>query len=244
MPRESDTLNEYLRRFREGTKGTKSELMQADIALAIDKSQSLLSKIERGLTDLTKWPPAQLYELLLAYRQTPASMLRLAETYHLPKLKVYIEKQARILGVEEKGARVRYLGIVSAGMLGASEVLDGSQQTSVSAPDIIVQRYRLEDVFAVNVVGDSMLDETARDSIPPGSLVFFHTKLAPEFGEIVCVYLPGPDQTVIKSWRPGHGYAVLASRNAAHAPIVVTDEDDAILQGVYLTHIPETPRLR
>lgn len=243
MPRESDTLNEYLRRFREDTKGTENELMQADIALAIGKSQSLLSKIERGLADLTKWKPSELYELLLAYRQTPAHMLRLANRFGLRKLTTYIEERNRMLGVGE-GARVRYLGVISAGMLGASEVMDVSQQATVSAPDAIADKYRLEDVFAVNVVGDSMLDQEARDSIPPGSLVFFHSRLSPEVGEIVCVYLPRPDQTVIKRWHPGHGYAVLTSHNPHHEPIVVTSEDEAILQGVYLTHIPETPRLR
>ena len=242
MPDKPKTLNEYLRQFREDTKGTPDELQQADIALKIDASQSLISKIERGLARLDTWEPARLYDLLLAWRQTPARMVQLAERYDLVRLKEYIAKTRRITGVAE-GSRVRYLGVVSAGMLGANEVLDNGHAT-VSVPDAIADKYRLEDVFAVNVIGDSMLDEDARRSIPPGSLVYFHASLAPEPGEIVCVYLPVHDQTVIKLWRPQAEYTVLASSNAAHPPIIVRDADESILQGVYLTHVPETPRLR
>lgn len=242
MPAEPATLNEYLRRSREDTRGSANELMQADIALRINASQSLLSKVERGLARLDEWDGRRLYELLLAYRLTPAKMLQLADRYDLRKLKEYIAESRRMTGVTE-GERVRYLGVISAGMLGANEVLDNGHAT-VSVPDAIADKYRLEDVFAVNVVGDSMLDEDARRSIPPGSLVYFHSRLAPEAGEIVCVYLREHDQTVIKQWRPQIGYAVLASSNREHAPIIVQDADEGILQGVYLTHVPETPRLR
>lgn len=242
MPDKPGTLNDYLKQYREDTKGTGHELMQADIALRLRMSQPTISKIERGLTDLSTWEPSRLYDLLIAWRQTPAQMLELADRYDLKQLKEYMAEARQMMRVSE-GSRVRYLGAVSAGKLGANEVLENGH-ASVSVPDAIAERYRLEDVFAVNVVGDSMLDEDTRRSIPPGSLVYFHTKLAPEVGEIVCVYLPHHDQTVIKKWRPNTGYAVLASSNPQHEPIIVRDADEALFQGVYLTHIPETARLR
>lgn len=237
------TLNEYLKRYREDTKGTGDELQQADIALAIDRSQSLISKVERGLADLSTWEPNLLYKMLLAWRQTPAKVIQIADQYDLRALKEYIAETRRMSAVGKGGGRVRLLGVVSAGMLSANEVMENGLGT-VGVPDAIADKYRLEDVFAVNVAGDSMLDDDAKRSIAEGSLVYFHALLAPEPGEIVCVYLPEHDQTVIKLWRPKAGYAVLASRNEKHEPIIVRDADEAILQGVYLTHIPETPRLR
>lgn len=241
MTRDYPTLNSYLKARREDTKGSHREFKQADVALAIGASQSLISKIERGLAVLSAWKPDRLYELLLAYRVPPARMLTLADEYHLPRLRQYVEERNSTYGVKE-GMRVRHMGIVSAGKLGESAVSD--EPNYVSVPDIITARYRVEDVFAVNVTGDSMVAQDARRDIPPGSLVYFHSRLRPEPGEIVCAYLTVHDQTVIKRWAPGHGYAVLASENPKHEPIVVIDEDEGMLQGVYLTHIPETPRLR
>lgn len=242
MPDKPATLNAYLKQFREDTRGTADELTQEGIAQKIGESQSQVSKIERGMVRLHTWRPERLYQLLLAWRQTPSMMLQLADRFDLTALREYIAETRHMASVSE-GSRVRYLGVVSAGKLGANEVLENGH-ASVSVPDAIAERYRLEDVFAVNVVGDSMLDEDARRSIPPGSLVYFHSKLAPEIGEIVCVYLPHYDQTVIKKWKPQAGYAVLASSNPQHEPIIVRDADEALLQGVYLTHIPETSRLR
>lgn len=95
MPVEPATLNEYLRRSREDTRGSANELMQADIALRIKASQSLLSKVERGLARLDEWDGRRLYELLLAYRLTPAKMLQLADRYDLRKLKEYIAESLR-----------------------------------------------------------------------------------------------------------------------------------------------------
>lgn len=138
MPDQPETLNEYLKEFREDTKGTPDELKQADIALAIGASQSLISKIERGLARLDRWEPERLYKLLLAWRQTPAQMLHLADRYDLRDLAEYIRDTRQMAGVTE-GPKVRYLGVVSAGMLGANEVLDNGH-AKVSAPDVIAEQ--------------------------------------------------------------------------------------------------------
>lgn len=87
MPDKPGTLNDYLKQYREDTKGTGHELMQADIALRLRMSQPTISKIERGLTDLSTWEPSRLYDLLIAWRQTPAQMLELADRYDLKQLK-------------------------------------------------------------------------------------------------------------------------------------------------------------
>lgn len=235
-------LNADLKRRREATEDTEAVVRQADVALRIGKSQSLISKIERGLANLATWQPDDLYDLLLAYGVKPTEMPTLTEEPQYHEFRAWLADRNQTYRVREGEGQVRFLGKISAGRLGESYRDD--ERETVSAPDAITARYRLDDVFAVNVNGQSMIDQDARRTIPPGSLVFFHSKLRPEPGEIVCVYLAAHDQTVLKVWRPKDGYAVLESNNAKHAPIIVTDEDDATLQGVYLTHIPETGRLR
>lgn len=235
-------LNDYLKRRREETIGTSKEIRQADIALALRVSQPLISKVERGLADLSSWEPSRLYDLLLAYGVPPAKMLEVTDMPEYHAFHAYLAERNAMYRVRE-GERVRFLGKVSAGKLGVSYAEDGAPRT-VNVPDAIVARYRLEDVFAVNVDGESMIDRDARDSIPPGSLVYFHCRLQPDPGEIVCVYLAEHDHTVIKRWKPRVGYTILESSNPEHKPIIVQNDDEAVLQGVYLTHIPETPRLR
>lgn len=206
-------LNDYLKRQREETIGTNKEIRQADIALALRVSQPLISKVERGLADLSSWEPSRLYDLLLAYGVPPAKMLEVTDMPEYHAFHSYLSERNSVYRVRE-GERVRFLGKVSAGKLGASWAEDGQPRT-VSVPDAIVARYRLEDVFAVNVNGDSMIDRDARNSIPPGSLAYFHCRLTPEPGEIVCVYLVDLDHTVIKRWRPKVGYAALEEVEAA-----------------------------
>lgn len=237
---ERQRLGRMLNERREDFRGTAREVQQADVAFAIRQSQSQVSKIERGLVDLTTWRPEVLYDLFLAYKFAPGEMLELASEYGLERLEAYINDRAKLYNVRE-GMRVRYVGAVAAGRVGSS--FAGGELEPVSVPDVIAARYRLEDIFAATVSGQSMISDDARSCIPPDSLVYFHSKLHPEPGEIVCVYLPQEDHSVIKRWQPEQGYAILRSHNNEHLPIVLQGEDEAILQGVYLTHLPMGSRL-
>lgn len=238
---ERKRLGRTLKERRADFRGTDREVQQADIAIATGQSQSQVSKVERGLVNVAQWRPDTLYDLLLAYRYTPSEMLALAQQYELRKLETYISQRSKLYNVRE-GMKVRYLGVIAAGRVGSS--FADSDPEPVSVPDAVASRYKLEDVFAATVSGASMLSDDVRESIPPDSLVYFHCKLSPEPGEIVCAYLPGEDHSVIKRWKPGVEYTVLRSHNTEHPPIILRQEDEAIIQGVYLTHIPMSSRLQ
>ena len=227
-----------LKHRRADFKGTAREVNQADVAFAIGQSQSQVSKIERGAVDLSTWRPEVLYDLFLAYRFAPSDMLSLADEYSLRTLESYLSQRSKLYNVRE-GVKVPYLGVIAAGPVGGED-----EGEAVNVPDVIAVRYRLEDVFAATITSDTILSDDARDCIPPDSLAYFHTKLTPEHGELVCAYLPAQDHSVIKRWHPTEEYTVLRSRTGKHPPIVLETNDEVILQGVYLTHLPMSARLR
>ncbi len=152
------------------------------------------------------------------------------------------EPGPQTVNVARTDNRVRFAGVVSAGAFGAS--LIDEERSLVGAPDWIADRYDLSKVFAVEVSGDSMLADDARRAIPEGSLVFFHSALQPEYGEIVCVRLLESDISIIKKYIPGDQYTTLESFNREHEPIILNSSKPAQVEGVYLTHIPRPPRLR
>lgn len=238
----SRLLNRHLKKLREeldererfhGREGVK----QADIALAIGESQSQISKIERELVDLTSWKAARLYELLMAYHVTPGEMLRLAEEHGLMHLVEYLGDRSNMYGGAREGPRVRYMGTA-----GEGELREGTP-LYVTVPDEIARLYRLEDVFAVAIDEHTMLDEATKDELKPPCRVFFHRKLQADPGEVVCAYLPNHDLIILKRWAANQ-YAVLSDSSGSHAPIVITQDEPLVTEGVYLTHLPLTARLQ
>lgn len=226
---------------RTDTLGTPRPIRQEDIADEIGRSQAYISKIERGKTKPEKVHPEELYKIMLGYRFTRPEIIRIAEERGYDRLSAYVADIGKRYAVKD-GPKVKHLGVVNAGMLtsGASETTD----KQVNVPDEIADRYDLNDVFAVDVDGDSMVSEDVRDTIPPGSLVFFHSALGPNPGDIVCVYLVEHDHSVIKRYEPSRDFTVLRSLNNKHEPIVLSDPDAGILQGVYLAHIAFAARMR
>ena len=140
-----------------------------------------------------------------------------------------------------EGPTVRLLGVVSAGTATGSMVEDLGR---VNVPDAIADRFRLGEIFALEVAGDSMTCEDAHKNIPEGSTAFFHSKLRPEMGDIIVCRITDPEISILKVYRPGEDYVVLESYNQQHKPIVLTGENECRLEGVYLTHIPRPRRLR
>ena len=103
--------------------------------------------------------------------------------------------------------------------------------------------YDLSKVFAVEVFScDSMLADDARRAIPEGSLVFFHSALQPEYGEIVCVRLLESDISIIKKYIPGDQYTTLESFNREHEPIILNSSKPAQVEaGLPNAHPSPTP---
>lgn len=229
-------LWEYLKERREERKGSLNRgarLEQADIAKAIGQSQSQVSKFERGLIDVYSANADWLYGLMVAYGLTRAEIDRAIEDFELRKVREYLVRKDRMLSTKE-GPKVQHLGIVNAGMIGVSEF--DTTGRAVTVPDEIAAKYDLSDVFAVDVTGDSMVSDDVRESIPAGSRVFFHHRLNPTAGEVVCVYLVDDDHSVIKKYEPNRDFVLLRSHNDKHEPIVLRPGTEVILQGVYLAH--------
>lgn len=241
-------LGAWLANWRESKKGSPDAFTQPSISLELTErygdgwSQGLLSKVENGRVDFSGWPGSRLYILLSAYRVPPALMLELAKRFGLERLTRYIAERQETYGVRE-GPRVKYRGKIAAGQL--SESFAEDETVSVGGvPDWVVERFNLDEVFAVTVNGNSMLSPEAAETIPEGSTVFLHSRGRPSNGDIICAYLPAHDQTVLKRWVDGNGYAVLSSHNSDHKPIVVHGDEVIILQGVYITHTPRPRRFR
>lgn len=237
-------LGRQLGERREDAKGTHRKQSQREVGDKIGLSQTSISNIENGHKDpeLAAWRPVDLYDLFQAYGLAPSEMLEWAQEYHLDAFQQYLTDRTRMYGVDKAGGHVRFAGVIGAGRIGESWAED--EIAFRTCPDHIASKYRLEDIFAVEVSGGSMISDSARDHIPPSSVVFFHTKLQPEPGEIVCVYLPKQDHTVIKRFETNGQYTVLRSHNDQHAPIVIGEDENAHLQGVYLSHEVLGPRLR
>jgi repressor LexA len=76
-----------------------------------------------------------------------------------------------------------------------------------------------EELFALRVAGDSMLDAGICD----GDTVFVRKQMYAEKGEIVVALLN--DEATVKHYRPEEDHVVFEPANSAYAPIVVRRED-------------------
>lgn len=190
--------------------------------------------LQRGRADsaVGKWGGRQAYSFLAAYRFTTQEIKEIAQRFKLRNVLDYLElRQAgtphRVKG---GGPAVRLLGTVSAGHFG--DAFADDQPEPVDIPAHILRNHDPSDVFALDVAGDSMLCDDAARSIPPGTRVYFHSRLRPNVGQIVCVRLHNEDMSVIKIYRPGAHFVTLMSHNKAHRPIVIDENTPAKIEGV------------
>lgn len=238
------TIGSLLREQVEKYEGTEKRIIQGDVAHAMDINQGTLSRIQndraprKGGTNLLD--PEQVVSMLKGYRIPESEFVSIARKFSLRLPERYFGNEDT-QPVWAEGPRARWLGEVSAGNGNSS---DGSRMVSV--PDPIAERFDLNEVFAMTVSGTSMVCERVRDSIPEGSIVFFHRNLDPEPNEVVCCYLQDEDINVIKLWKPQKGYTFLESLNPImrRQPITVTEDNPGVLKGVYLAHVASGSRLR
>lgn len=136
---------------------------------------------------------------------------------------------------------VRFLGSVSAGLDGDG-VADAIDYLGVA--DYFLGEYDPDDLYLLEVTGDSMVSDDARQYVPPGSIIIVHEHLVPEPGQVIVAWLDNEDMGVLKVYEEKDGETWLVSYNASHAPIKVTEETPASLRGVMVANWTKAPGFR
>lgn len=136
---------------------------------------------------------------------------------------------------------VRFLGSVSAGLDGDG-VADAIDYLGVS--DYFLGEYKPEDLYLLEVTGDSMVSDDARRFVPPGSIIIVHEHLVPEPGQVIVAWLEHEDMGVLKVYDEKDGETWLVSYNSTHPPIRVTEETPASLRGVMVANFMRAPGFR
>lgn len=136
---------------------------------------------------------------------------------------------------------VRFLGTVSAGVTGSGVA---GPVDYLGVADYFLGTYRPEDLYLLEVTGDSMVSEDARKWVPPGSIIIVHEHLQPQPGQIVVAWLEDEDMGVLKVFEERDGETWLMSYNASHSPIHISDETPALLRGVMVANWTRAPGFR
>lgn len=232
----ANVLKEQHKRLREEDRPV-TQLEIAEQTLNDDDTpitDAYVGLLQRGRADaaIPKWSGRQTYSLLTAYRFTTQEIKEIADRFKLRNLLDYLAlRQANTPHpVKGGGPSVRLLGTVSAGHFGEAFADDAHEPVDI--PAHVLRRHDPADVFALDVSGESMLCDDAARSIPPGTRVYFHSRLRPNLGQIVCVRLEREDMSVIKVYRPGEHFVTLMSHNKAHRPIVLDENTPARIEGV------------
>lgn len=235
-------LGRILGERREHLRGSPQFFEQDAVGDALGFDQSYISRLEKGRLEkaMMKWKPERVWAMLKAYNLSDNEAQRLAEEYGLS----VPTKGAPSFGIPgvAQAALAPFLGTISAGWKGLSAVDNGTETRAI--PTWIVDRFGEDDIFALDVTGDSMTCQDVKVEIPAGSECFFHSELNPENGDIVAVWLDDHDMGVLKVYRPQDGYTVLESYNKQHPPIVVNQDNPGRVCGVYLGKNTRAPRFR
>lgn len=129
-----------------------------------------------------------------------------------------------------EGVFVRHGGKVNAGLRNIGNATD--DVVWVEIPRSLARNYKREDLFVLDVEGDSMMSEDVKKRISPGSSVVFHKNLQPKPGQAIVCWLERYDIGVLKvAARNGENHTVLYSHNNEHEPIIVNKDNPAIWQG-------------
>lgn len=231
-----DELSKLLRAKYEDARDTPESFTLQEVATAAGFSQAYITQLHAGSANraVAKWQGPQAFSFLRAHRFTTDEVRMIADRHDLQNVLMYLEhmNSSQPMRVKEGGRRVRFLGSVSAGRFGDAFVDD--EGSYVDIPTTVLRHYDAADVFALDIVGDSMLSDDARGRIPPGSRAFFHALLRPSVGQIVCARLERDDTSVIKVYRPSETFSTLESLNRKHRPIVVDKDNPAVIEGVLI----------
>lgn len=131
---------------------------------------------------------------------------------------------------------VKHYGTVGAG-LSPSAYAEAHPEYRTFPNVAGLEGYRDDELFTLDVIGDSMTCEKVQRTIPEGSTAIFYATNEAQNGDIVAVWLEKEQKGVLKMYDCSGGYVVLRSYNDNHKPITLEPGDCDMIQGVYLTHI-------
>lgn len=201
-----------------------------------DISQSLISQLERGVQHPSSVAVERFARLLDALRWS-VSEFETATGVQLPGLNPGDAPKMAGLVPPLTPRLILHAGTVGAGLNPDAGVVEHPERRWMPNHPAL-EGYRDEDLVTLDVVGDSMACEDVRLTIPEGSTVYLHTRLEPQPGDIVAVWLERGQTGVLKVYQPSEaGHVILQSYNDHHAPIVLQSGERDYLQGVYLAHI-------
>ncbi len=199
-------------------------------------SQGYLTSLHQGVADraVPKWDGERGHAFLLAHMFTTAEIREIAEQFKLTNVLKYLGYGGSgvPVRVREGGPEVRFLGAVSAGRFG--EAFSDDEGKYVDIPSHILRHHETADIFAVDITGDSMVSEDARGAMPEGARAYFHHRLRPSPGQIVCCRLENEDLSVIKVFKRNGEFVSLESLNRKHRPIVIDEDNPARVEGVLI----------
>jgi SOS-response transcriptional repressor LexA len=232
----TEPLSELLRKQYLDLKDTADRVTLNEVARRIGFSQSYVTGLMQGAADraVAKWAGEKAFQLFAAFKFTTSEVREIAVAHSLDNVLTHLDLQrvGRAVGVRVGGDRVKFLGSVSAGRFGAAFADDNGD--TVTIPEQILRHHDVSDIFALEIDGDSMASDEARGRIPPGAIAYFHARLRPSPGQIVCCRLEADDTSVIKVYQPSEKFATLESLNRKHRPIVVDDSNPASIEGVLI----------
>jgi len=122
------------------------------------------------------------------------------------------------------------------GMIGASELIPNPSsdfanydpETSVQvARSLLPERERGEELFALKVDGESMIDAMVND----GDIVVMKSTQEAKDGDMVAIRLTDTDETTLKFFYRENGSVRLQPANPEYEPITIHDPSTMIIQG-------------
>ena len=137
--------------------------------------------------------------------------------------------------------RIPIVGRIVAGLPVPVPASDLSYFDSESAIDIarsmLPQRGKMEDIFALEVQGDSMIDAMVND----GDVIIMKKAREAKNGEMVAVWLLDKDETTLKYFYNEGGKIRLQPANKTMQPIIIDDPKTVQVQGTVLMVVRRLP---
>jgi SOS-response transcriptional repressor LexA len=241
----------YLRdkRLEKGVKDRQSGYLQREVAEAIGLPQvNTMTYYESGRID---WRKGDYAERIIEFLGiTPAEALEKLGM----RMLVFDQKKpdAPIIPPDARaapmGVQIRHLGLVQAMMQisrGSLASKGVQRHRFVTCPLPAASKYNPDDLYVLDVDGDSMTCPEVQRSIPAGSSMLFHGKLEPRNGKIVAAWLPSVGRNglgVLKVFRRKETEGVvLESYNPSGARYPAQQYPDMIVQGVCLGYWMDMP---
>lgn len=237
-PYKESTPGELLRQLRErrGITSVRQAARQAGLShTSISSYESSIAGI--GMLNETINRLARIYDVPREFidKIATGAITELPEDLDALKRQDNGQTDSRVRGMVYP---VRFLGSVSAGFDGAGIATPVS---FLGVADFFLKNHNADDVYALEVTGDSMLADDVRHDVPPGSIVLIHERLQPIPGQIVVAWLENEDVGVLKVYREENGEVWLVSHNAEHPPVKIDADTPASLRGVMIAQWKKAP---